>query len=490
MDNKIYIKEKRSYEIVSNTDKEFFLIHGYTGSPDDFFDFGEYFHKRFNATVKIPFLKEHNTNIKSLDDLGFKDFVLDIEKEIKNDLKKGKKIVLGGYSFGGQIALYLASKYPVKAVFTVSVPYKLRFPFNLKIIEFFGLFNKYWPKRKPTPYEKALYEKIGGIDNYQQAHIKGLEVVKQGNKLLNKVLIKVKAPCLNIQSKNDYLTDYKSSIVIDNKISSEIKESASLLSNTHDLFFSKERNKLRNIICTFLEKNDIFSKSNQKDTKDVSAIIPALNEEKRIGNILNVLCKTKIFNEIILVDDGSKDNTRKVVEEIMKNNPNVKFLRNNKNKGKAYSMDRGVRETSSKIIFFCDADLVGLTPKIVKSIIKPVVNGEVDMFIGIRKNFLQRAIKKFALDSGERALKREIWEKLPNFYKHRYRIEEGLNKYVEYFGNGFGYSVFNYTQTLKEVKYGFWKGFLLRIWMNFDVMIATFRFYFYDKFRLGNSFWN
>ena len=179
--------------------------------------------------------------------------------------------------------------------------------------------------------------------------------------------------------------------------------------------------------------------------KKVAAIVPSYNEGKRIGNVLNVLTKTKKINEIIVIDDGSEDNTKEIVKRYKK----VKYLKNNVNKGKAYSMDRGVKASNSEIIFFCDADLNGLTSKIVESIINPVRGGKLDMFIGIRKNLMQRAVKKFAIDSGERALKKEIWEKLPNFYKHRFRIEEGLNHYVNYFGRGFGYKIFNYTKTLK-----------------------------------------
>jgi len=66
--------------------------------------------------------------------------------------------------------------------------------------------------------------------------------------------------------------------------------------------------------------------------------------------------------------------------------------------------------------------------------IEPVLRGKYDMYLGIRRNKMQRIIKTFALNTGERVIKREIWEKIPDFYKYRYRIESGLNFYVKHYG--------------------------------------------------------
>ena len=93
---------------------------------------------------------------------------------------------------------------------------------------------------------------------------------------------------------------------------------------------------------------------------------------------------------------------------------------------------------------------------------------------------MQKAITLFGVNSGERALRREVWEKLPDYYKHRYRIEAGLNYYAKYYGNGFGYESFPYFQTLKETKYGFFKGTYLRWKMNLDVLLAYLRAYLFD----------
>ncbi len=151
-------------------------------------------------------------------------------------------------------------------------------------------------------------------------------------------------------------------------------------------------------------------------------------------------------------------------------------------------MDRGVKSSKSGIIFFCDSDLKGLTSDIVEQIVSPVVNNEYSMFIGIRNNVMQKIFTPFGLNSGERAMRREVWESLPDFYKYRYRVEVGLNYFVKLFKKGFGYKQFFHFQTLKEVKYGFWKGTFLRWWMNLDVVIAFLRMNFYDRFRIKKEY--
>ena len=211
----------------------------------------------------------------------------------------------------------------------------------------------------------------------------------------------------------------------------------------------------------------------------VVAIVPSYNEEPRISKVIEPLSKSKIIDEIIVIDDGSTDNTKRIVKKFK----NIRYIKNNTNNGKANSMDNGIKLSSAPIIFFCDADLRGLTPKIIKAIVKPVAEKKVDMFIGMRNNKMQKMYKPFGINSGERAIRREIWEKLPEYYKKGFRIECGLNKFVEKFGNGYGYKIFPYYQTLKENKYGLFKGTIFRWIMNFDVLIAWMRFQMIDRFR-------
>ena len=195
----------------------------------------------------------------------------------------------------------------------------------------------------------------------------------------------------------------------------------------------------------------------------VCAIIPAFNEEQRISNVLDVLVDCKILDEIIVIDDGSKDRTKDIVKLYGRR---IKYIKNLKNKGKGFCMDLGVKKTKCGIIFFCDADLKNLSKKIVENIISPVLNNEFEMFLGLRNI----KFKKYQLMylSGQRALKREVWERMPNFYKKNFRVELGMNFYAKSIGK----KVFNYSQTLKEAKYGLLYGSYRRLFMNLDIVFT------------------
>lgn len=207
--------------------------------------------------------------------------------------------------------------------------------------------------------------------------------------------------------------------------------------------------------------------------KRVSAIVPAYNEAGRIGAVLRTLTSYKKFREIIVVDDGSTDGTALVASRY-----DVQIIRTPFNVGKATSMDVGVKAASGDVIFFCDADIRGLTHAMIDKIVEPVERGETEMFIGMRNRkmyYVRQVLAVVPLLGGERALTRKLWERIPCEYKERFRIESALNFYARYCGRGFTYEVFaGLSQTIKEKKYGLIKGFRSRINMFRDLLIAQY----------------
>ncbi len=94
----------------------------------------------------------------------------------------------------------------------------------------------------------------------------------------------------------------------------------------------------------------------------LSVIIPAYNESGRIGDSLekiNSFLESKTIDfEVIVVDDGSSDDTTSVVKEsALYKSGRVKLFSNSKNRGKGYSVRKGVDEANGELILFTDADL-------------------------------------------------------------------------------------------------------------------------------------
>jgi dolichyl-phosphate beta-glucosyltransferase len=92
----------------------------------------------------------------------------------------------------------------------------------------------------------------------------------------------------------------------------------------------------------------------------LSIIIPAYNEENRIGNTLNLISnylKEKNLNaEIIVSDDGSSDKTQEIVKKYEEKIPNLKFIGYEKNQGKGFAVKKGVEASQGQYILFTDAD--------------------------------------------------------------------------------------------------------------------------------------
>ena len=116
----------------------------------------------------------------------------------------------------------------------------------------------------------------------------------------------------------------------------------------------------------------------------LSIIIPVFNEEKTIIQILKKISKNstdKVKYEIIVVDDGSTDQTKKLLDD-NKNLYNI-LLVNDANKGKGYSVKRGIESSSGSHIIFQDADLE-YNPADYKKFEKIFLEFDADGIIGSR----------------------------------------------------------------------------------------------------------
>lgn len=220
----------------------------------------------------------------------------------------------------------------------------------------------------------------------------------------------------------------------------------------------------------------------QKDysQKMATVIIPAFNEEQTIAKIIKTALESQYVDEVVVIDDGSKDDTYNISV-----NTGAYVFKFEKNMGKAQAMQKGVNEAKNNVICFLDADLIGLTPDHISTIIKPVLNESVEMNISIRKRkgyIVNKLLRIFPLLGGERAITKKLWSSVPTKYKKRFEIEIALN----YFAKKFNFPTHNFympgiKQTIKEKKHGFFRGLLERILMIIDILIISFELYIIDQ---------
>jgi glycosyltransferase involved in cell wall biosynthesis len=92
-----------------------------------------------------------------------------------------------------------------------------------------------------------------------------------------------------------------------------------------------------------------------------SIVVPAYNERARIGQSLEQIVdhvRTHGLNaEVVVVDDGSKDDTLKLVSNLALDNPEIRIIQNPGNQGKGYSVRNGMLNARGEILLFTDADL-------------------------------------------------------------------------------------------------------------------------------------
>ena len=97
------------------------------------------------------------------------------------------------------------------------------------------------------------------------------------------------------------------------------------------------------------------------DEMTYSIVIPAYNEGQRLGETLEkVLAYVRQQGwdaEVIVVNDGSRDNTAQIVRTFAEKNPILRLVENPGNRGKGYSVRNGILNSRGDIVVFSDADL-------------------------------------------------------------------------------------------------------------------------------------
>ena len=223
---------------------------------------------------------------------------------------------------------------------------------------------------------------------------------------------------------------------------------------------------------------------------DLSVVIPLLNEqnslEELVVKISSVVKKLELDYEIILIDDGSKDDSWKSIIEITSSNKNVKALRFLKNYGKSQALSAGFKASKGDVIITMDADLQD-DPNEIPELYRLVKEEKFDLVSGWKKvrhdsyfsknipskvfNWAARVtsgIKLNDFNCGIKAYKKDLINQI--------KLTGGMHRYIPVLAKNAGYSkitekvVIHHPRKHGKTKYGadrFIKGFLDLLTLSF-----------------------
>ena len=201
----------------------------------------------------------------------------------------------------------------------------------------------------------------------------------------------------------------------------------------------------------------------------VSVIIPAFNEADTVSKIVTVAFASELVDEVIVVDDGSADSTR-----LLASGCGAQVIRLPENKGKGNALAVGLAAATNEIVLFLDADLVGINPQHIADLVLPVLNNEVKMTVGKFHSgefwtTLSQHITPFL--SGQRAIRKDTIGNLKNMEQLGFGVETALTLFFR--KNQLPMKTVllrNLRHVVKERKFGFFRGFYLRLKMYWQIV--------------------
>jgi len=130
---------------------------------------------------------------------------------------------------------------------------------------------------------------------------------------------------------------------------------------------------------------------------DLSIVIPLKNEEESLPElcewIVRVMNKNNYSYEVILVDDGSTDDSWCVIENIITNNPNIKGIKFQRNYGKSAALNEGFKAAKGDVVITMDADMQD-SPEEIPELRRMIIEDKFDLVSGWKKKRYDNKLTK------------------------------------------------------------------------------------------------
>lgn len=165
----------------------------------------------------------------------------------------------------------------------------------------------------------------------------------------------------------------------------------------------------------------------------VSVLIPAYNEEPRVAAVV-AAARNAGYGDVLVIDDGSRDDTKGQAELA-----GARVLRLSPNRGKGGAMLAGLHACKGDVVLFLDADMAGFSKATLRAMTDPVERGDCEQVIGVSEEASDVTSSKDeswegrVILSGQRAVRRDFLERLPESAWTGYGIEVWINDVVDRF---------------------------------------------------------
>ncbi len=188
-----------------------------------------------------------------------------------------------------------------------------------------------------------------------------------------------------------------------------------------------------------------------KFEKTIAAIVCCYNEARTIERVISDLLKIPFLSQIIVVDDGSSDNSRQILQKYKEE---VTILFNASNKGKGCSVARALEIANCDIILLLDADIINYTAADLKLLVEPVMQWKFDFSVKVPDSYFFLYVNV----SGIRCYWRKDLLPLATAFTRtsKYGIELFLNKAMRQ-KSGVFIKLSDYRHTDKFQKYPFFR---------------------------------
>jgi glycosyltransferase involved in cell wall biosynthesis len=186
---------------------------------------------------------------------------------------------------------------------------------------------------------------------------------------------------------------------------------------------------------------------------ELTIIICSFNEEKTICDVVRACRLYNERSEIIVVDDGSRDNSEALLRKL---NQTICFsyIRLPENKGKSYAMSVGIENATRDILLFFDADSTGIRREHFRDMLLPVMENRADMVLGhTAAAVINLKLTPFKAFTGERVLRKtDILPILDEIRNTRFGVETYINLYFQTHGKRIMYVYLEGLKTLNKFK--------------------------------------